>query len=90
MKTIITLLTTATLALSATSAISGALAAQQDSDDSAGYALSRQAIGGFGGAEASAHSTRSVGAYASMRGTRQIHSGASNLPAPHDVQLDGR
>jgi hypothetical protein len=78
MKTIITFLTTAVLAVGATSAISGAMAAGQDTDDAAGYALSQQAARGV------------AGAYASVRETRQVHSGAVHVPAAHDFQLDGR
>jgi hypothetical protein len=51
MKTIITLLTTTMLVAGATNA----MAAQQGSDEAAGYALSQQA--GFGGAYASARTT---------------------------------
>ena len=74
MKTIVTLLTTAVLAIGAT----GAMAAGQDSDDAAGYALGQQAAHGVSGV------------YASARETHPVHSGASHVAAPHDFQLDGR
>jgi len=78
MKTIITFLTTAVLAIGATSAMSGAMAAGQDSDDAAGYALSKQVAHG------------SVGAYASARETHPVHTGTVQVPATYDFQLDGR
>ena len=88
MKTIITVLTTAVLAVGATS-VTGALAAQQGSDEAAGYALSLRAVGG-GIGSAWTRNGRDYGAYASARETRQMRNGAFNVPAMHDFQLDGR
>jgi len=86
MKTIITLLTTAALAMGA---ITTASAAQQGSDEAAGYALSLRAVGGGFGA-AWTRDGRDYGAYASARETRRMRNGAFNVPAMHDFQLDGR
>ena len=72
MKTIIAFLTTTLLVAGATTAI----AAEQDSDEAPGYAISLQAAQGFGPAQ-DARSFR--GAYASAR-----------LPAKVDYQLEGR
>ena len=88
MKTIITVLTTAVLAVGATD-VTGALAAQQGSDEAAGYALSLRAVGG-GIGSAWTRNGRDYGAYASARETRQMRNGAFNVPAMHDFQLDGR
>ena len=79
MKTIITLLTTAMLAVGAT----GAIAAEQGSDEASGFALGLQTAGDLGGVHAR-------GAYASAHETRQTHNNASNVPATQDFQLDGR
>ena len=89
MKTIITVLTTAMLAIGATGAMTGASAAQQGSDEAAGYALSLRAVGG-GIGSAWTRDGRDYGAYASARETRQMRNGAFNVPAMHDFQLDGR
>jgi hypothetical protein len=58
MKTIITLLTGAVLVAGATNAMA---LDRQATDDAAGYAISRQAAPGFGGAFASAGPARSAG-----------------------------
>jgi hypothetical protein len=55
MKTIITLLTGAVLVAGATNAMA---LDRQATDDAAGYAISRQAAHGFGGAFASAGAVR--------------------------------
>ena len=71
MKTIITLLTGAVLAAGATNAMA---LDRQATDDAAGYAISRQAAHGFGGAFASAGPVRS----------------GAGIQHHDDIQLDGR
>ena len=91
MKTIITLLTTAVLATGAiTTAFSGAMAAEQGSDEAPGYALNWRAAGGFGGAHASARNgNRDFNAFASAREVGQFRNSFGVRPA-YDFQLDGR
>lgn len=90
MKTIITLLTTAILAVGATGAITGAMAAEQGSDEAPGYALSWRAAGGLAGAHASARNGgRDFGAFASAREVGQFRNSFGVRPA-YDFQLDGR
>jgi hypothetical protein len=74
MKTIIALLTTTVLVGGATTA----MAAEQGSNQAAGYALSLQAARSFGGA------------YASARMPGVVHNSTFNVPANGDFQLQGR
>ena len=74
MKTIIALLTTTVLVAGATTA----MAAEQGSNQAAGYALSQQAARSFGGA------------YASARMPGVVHNTTFNVPANSDFQLQGR
>jgi len=80
MKTIIALLTTTVLVAGATTA----MAAQQGSEEAAGYALSLQAARGFSGAQ-----TAFGGAYASARMPGVVHSTTINVPASGDFQAQG-
>ena len=74
MKTIIALITTTVLVAGATTA----MAAEQGSNQAAGYALSLQAGRSFGGA------------YASARMPGVVHNRTFNVPANGDFQLQGR
>jgi hypothetical protein len=83
MKTIIALLATTVLVTGATTA----MAAEQGSDEAAGYALSLQAARGFSGTQAA----RSFGgAYASARMPVVVRTRTINVPAQGDFQLQGR
>ena len=83
MKTFIALLTTTLLVAGATTA----MAAEQGSDEAAGYALSLRAAQGLG----PVHGARGFGgAFASARVTGAVHNRTMDLPANGDFQLQGR